>query len=240
MIFIASPFVFGMVSHNLSAWGTSSTSIVSISDKAYGSTSTLVNALLANAPQFLLSVCYLIVNGLCTGMASAYEWNNLAISRKGLRVTTPKGQQRSTYFLQLPSRWALPLLIASAILHWLMSQSFFLVRVDKIDAQGDVKDWTSACGFSGLSFLIACLVFLGLVTTVAGVSLIRFPLRMPFAASCSLVISAACHPLREENCPHLEPIKWGVVTGSATKGMVRHCSFSTKSVKRPKEGLEYQ
>jgi hypothetical protein len=55
-----------------------------------------------NVPQLALSLCYLALNSICTSLASAYKWNNMARTRKSLRVTDPQGQQRSTYFLQLP------------------------------------------------------------------------------------------------------------------------------------------
>jgi hypothetical protein len=45
---------------------------------------------------------------------------------KTLRVTSPRGQQRSTYFLALPVRYALPLILTSFLLHWALSQSLFL------------------------------------------------------------------------------------------------------------------
>lgn len=44
--------------------------------------------------------------------------------RKGLRVTQPHGYQRSSYFLQLPYRWSLPLIVISGTLHWLLSRVF--------------------------------------------------------------------------------------------------------------------
>ena len=40
------------------------------------------------------------------------------------------GQQRSTYYLQLPYVYSVPLTIASGTLHWLISESIFLVRID--------------------------------------------------------------------------------------------------------------
>jgi hypothetical protein len=54
----------------------------------------------------------------------------MAYHRKGLRVSeNPRGAQRSTYFLQLPYRYAIPLLIVSSAMHWMVSQSLFLVTV---------------------------------------------------------------------------------------------------------------
>jgi hypothetical protein len=88
-----------------SAWGTASDS--TFREANFSSQETLPNAWIANAAQLVLSFCYLAINCECTAMASAAEWNNLASSRKGLRVTRSVGQQRDTYFLQLPYCWSL-------------------------------------------------------------------------------------------------------------------------------------
>lgn len=41
-------------------------------------------------------------------------------------MTDAEGLQRSTYRLQLPYRYSIPLIIASAILHWLMSNTIYV------------------------------------------------------------------------------------------------------------------
>jgi len=48
----------------------------------------------------------------------------------------PAGNQRSTYFLHLPCRFGLPLVLFSGILHWLASQSMFVVAIDFYNFQG--------------------------------------------------------------------------------------------------------
>jgi len=63
--------------------------------------------LIANSPQVLLSVLYLNYNGLFSCVVANDEWSRFAHSRKPLRVTSPAGQQRSTYFLSLPYRYAI-------------------------------------------------------------------------------------------------------------------------------------
>jgi hypothetical protein len=236
---------------SIGAWGSSSDTIVPFGLSTFDTKGTLLNAWLANVPQLILSVCYLTFNSLCTAMAGAYEWNHLAVTRKGLRVTKPKGQQRSTYFLQLPFKWAIPLTVTSGLLHWLISESFFFIRLDMQDRDGNPirqdtldqsgniiqKGSKSACGFSALSLLVLCAVFLALLAVVLLIGTWRFQVRLPFAASCSLVVSAACHPPHEEDKPHLGGVKWGVVEGRV--GGIRHCSLSTKAVKKPKVGVKY-
>ena len=94
-----------------------------------GSGGLLLNILLANLPQGIFSFLYLTYNGLYTCMLPADEWSRFAHQRKSLRVTSPTGPQRSTYYLHLPYLYSIPLLILSGALHWLVSQSIFLARV---------------------------------------------------------------------------------------------------------------
>ncbi|KAH6644215.1 hypothetical protein C7974DRAFT_371355 [Boeremia exigua] len=189
-------------SGGLSAWGTSSRIVIPTK------MGPMTDALLVNLPQFLISWSYIILNGICTAMASAREWNKLATSREGLRVTMPQGEQRSTYFLQLPLKRALPLMTTSGLLHWLMSQSFFVVRANLEDVSSRL------------------------------VGARRMQQKMPLAASCSLVISAACHAPSDEHDPHLKKVRWGVIEKSPGSGYT-HCSITAKEVQKPITGQRY-
>jgi hypothetical protein len=220
-------------------WGTASDTTFREADPS--AQQTLLNAWIANAAQLVLSFCYLAINSECTAMAGAAEWNNLAASHKGLRVTRPVGQQRDTYFLQLPYRWSLPLTVASGGLHWLLSQSVFLVRIDTYDRSQQLilgQQSKSACGFSGTSFITMTIAFWLLVGAVGLIGRKKIKIQVPFAASCSLVISAACHPTADDTGAHLRPLKWGVVDEKMYDGEM-HCSLSSGRVKRPKVGVKY-
>jgi hypothetical protein len=220
-------------------WGTASDTTFREADSS--SQQTLLNAWIANAAQLILSFCYLAINSECTAMAGAAEWNNLALSHKGLRVTRPVGQQRDTYFLQLPYRWSLPLTIASGGLHWLLSQSIFLVRIDTYDRSFNLiqsEASKSACGFSGTSFITLTICFWILVGIVGLIGRKKIKIQVPFAASCSLVISAACHTTADDTDAHLRPVRWGVVEQRMFDGEL-HCSLSSKKVSKPKADVKY-
>ncbi|KAF3005003.1 hypothetical protein E8E13_008650 [Curvularia kusanoi] len=93
--------------------------------------SVIGNALVANTPQVILSFIYLLLNSLFTTMLLSHEWASYTRTRKGLRTSgARRGNQRSTYFLSLPYRFAVPLMVVSALLHWLVSQSIFLVAIE--------------------------------------------------------------------------------------------------------------
>jgi hypothetical protein len=80
-----------------------------------------------NIWQVVLSLLYLAYNALLTCMVVGDEWSRFASRRKPLRVTHPRGIQRSTYFISMPYRYGVPLMIANTVLHIMISQSLFIV-----------------------------------------------------------------------------------------------------------------
>jgi hypothetical protein len=233
-------FAFAVGRGDLGAWGTSSSLIITATESTPTAGGVLKNAFLANLPQFVLSVVYFMINRICTSICSAQEWNDYAIHRKGLRVTeTPRGSQRSTHFLQLPYRWAIPLTIAQGFLHWLLSQSVFLVRADMRNREGVLYPTSiCACGYSPLSLAMFTLVFLGLISTIIFLVL-RYSMEvyLPPVQHCSAVISAACHPPSDDQNANIRKVQWGVV--SMPGSIVEHCTFTSQEVSLPKDGTRY-
>jgi hypothetical protein len=221
---------------DLNGWGSKSEQIVAFSRTSFTTTGTLTNALLANIPQLLLSVSYFFFNGVCTAMATAQEWNSFGTQRKALRVSKPAGAQRDTYFLQLPYKLSIPLAVMSGLMHWLLSQSFFLVRQDYRNGDGTLQTdlSRSACGISALSLLVLLVVYLGLYIFFIVFAFIRIRVRIPFAASCSLVYSAACHPPESDLDAQLKPVQWGMV------GQSEHCTITSQAVTAPIPGVVYR
>lgn len=176
-------------------------------------------------------------------MLLAQEWNHYAHNRKPLRVSSPIGRQRSTYFLQLPYKYAIPLLIVSGTLHWFVSQSIFLASVESYDPDGvlDLRFSYSTCGYSpmpiiGVIILGSLLVIFGLVMGSR-----TYEPGIPLAASCSIAISAACHVPEQELELHPEqaPLQWGVVPGVFDERGNPHCSFSSQPVTQPVDHVYY-
>ena len=174
----------------------------------------IANVLVANSPQLILSFLYFAYNGLWTYMLLSQEWFSYAQKAKGLRVTSSRGEQRSTYRLQLPYRYGIPLMMMSGLLHWLVSQSIFLMLLSAYDA--DDNDIPAAsyitCGYSPIAILTSILV--GSLTLIVGLlnGFRRYPATsMPLAASCSAAISAACHATQDDSEAHLKAVRWGVV-----------------------------
>jgi hypothetical protein len=197
-----------------------------------GTSALLANALAANAPQAILSILYFAYNALFTAMATSAEWASFASQRHELRVSAcARGAQICTRALQLPLRSALALAVGSAVLHWLISQSLFLVYLETYDVRGrrNYGGDLVSCGYSPLAMiwtLIGGTVMLILVI-VEGSR--RLPAVMPVAGSCSAAIAAACQPVKEgefnPDAP-LQPVQWGAMD----TGKSPHYGFSAEIV----------
>ena len=176
-------------------------------------------------------------NGLFTCMLFAEEWNAHASQRKFLRVTSPKERQRSTYRLQLPYRYGIPLLIASSTLQWFVSQSVLLARVNVINSQNLEVAELSTCGYSPMAIISG--IILGSIVVLVGISngFRRVSVGMPLASSCSAAISAACHPPKTDVNASLKRVMWGVINGSDES--VGHCTFTSLEVEAPIAGRRY-
>ncbi|KAI4176723.1 MAG: hypothetical protein LQ346_007820 [Caloplaca aetnensis] len=199
--------------------------------------SLLATVIIANIPQTILSYVYILFNSLYTCMLAGHEWTQFAKHRKTLRVTSPVGAQRSTFWLQLPYRYSLPLVTCSSLLAWLASQSLFLVKIEVLEHDGPsgprvVRPDKSvlSCGFCPgaiiLAIIVGTLIMLGAVV----LGLRQYTSDMPIVSTSSAAISAACH--RDSDDPDdpdasVLPLKWGLVS---KRNGIGHCCFSSKPV----------
>lgn len=215
-----------------------------------GSGAIWTTALLAHLSQPLLALLYYAYNSLYTALYLAVEWDAYGSQKKGLRVSCePRGCQRSAHFLQLPLRYGVPLAMSSALVHWLASESVFVVSLSRAEDKDRSGDRFIGCDFSptALALLLANLLLL-LAVFLIGV-LPRFKNGIPVAGSCSAAIAAACHAhfdrepstnesadpsqlcSAEESCladNSILPLSWGVVE-SGRNGEVR-CAFTPNDV----------
>jgi hypothetical protein len=221
---------------------------VDVRTMIYANTTDLItNAMIANSPQVVLSWVYFSYNGLLTLLALAREWESYARHRKGLRVSSvPQGKQRSTYFLQLPYRIAVPFTVLSAFLHWLVSQSFFLVSVQLYGYTSN--GWTPvrknqvtrvSLGYSIQPMVVALATGGFLLVAILGAGCLPFKTAMPVVGNCSAAIAAACQPLGEDDGEAAtSAVQWGVIGQS--KSGTEHCGFSRQVVEEPIVGERYR
>lgn len=172
--------------------------------------------LLANTPQLLVSIAYFMYNALLSCMLLAAEYDDYALQRKPLRVSWPKGSQRSTYYLSLPYRYSIPLQGASTVLHWLVSQSLYFVEIIPYDIHGVPVDEAKiiTCGYSPQATIFAMILGGVLIAGSIILGMRRFKSSMPLALYCSAAISAACHPCTEGD-HSMKPVQWGEVVSDS-------------------------
>ncbi|KAJ5937109.1 hypothetical protein N7466_003559 [Penicillium verhagenii] len=219
------------------------------------------NVLIANSPQLIFSLIYFAFNSLLTSMTLSAEWSGYANQKKGLRVShNPKQYQRSNYFLSIPYRYGVPMMITSTLLHWLISESLFMVGIEawSSDGQRDTASDFITCGWSAVGTLITIMVGILFLSGIVGLSLRRFESALPIAGSCSLAIAAACHPHFDPNTQDgyrneevnadmdsevedeemaLLSVQWGAVP---VNGPVGHYSFTSDRVGTPETEKLYQ
>lgn len=203
---------------------------------------------IANLPQVAVSYVYLTLNNILTTMLAMAEWCAFVTDpSKGLRVSSPMPgtSQRSTYFLSLPYKWAIPTTVAIALLHWLVSQMLFFAQIDIYQMSSEGKYSVSTqnnvyqsrfAGIFAVSIAIALLVAL-FATALIGL----YPEHIPLSGCSSASIAAACQPFRlredEDSMRGFDPdlpfqkLYWGVVEDpdSATDN-IGHATFSASSV----------
>ncbi|KAL5355107.1 hypothetical protein BJX96DRAFT_170355 [Aspergillus floccosus] len=244
-------------------------------------TTLLGNVLVANMPQILISISYFHYNTVLTAMLMAAEYDGYAVAgicdnitskkrrsapQKALHVSGKlQGAQRSTYFLSLPYRYSIPLMVTYAVLHWMVSQSIFYVKVVMYDvAQNRVPSAdVDACGWSPMALISSIAVGSVMVLALIALGLRKFRSCIPLAGSCSAAISATCHPPRGDSSAPLEAIIWGEVESSESvvngldsantgttvermdidngyqRGCFGHCSFTSWEVARPSASQVY-
>ena len=212
----------------------------------------LLNGILtANSFQLALSTTYFLYNSLYTAQCAALEWSSYAAGKcRPLRVTWPHGEQRSTYYLQLPYRYGVPLTIFLMVMHFLISQSIFLVRLQYFDINGNPdrnNDGNiSDVGFSPLAILVTVCVGGALILAQLLHALRPLENRMPIHGNSSVVISAMCHSSSEtaQSSPGVsdsrknenmafQKVVWGAVVQPKDEFEIGHCSFSGLAAEQP-------
>jgi hypothetical protein len=156
--------------------------------------------LLANVAQLLLALVWLLYMGIMTSMFLAADWALLGTKGQPLMVQNARGEQRGTWLLGAPLAWGLPLLILQIILHWLISQSIFLISLNIHDPDGTLTRYRDDgprflnCGYSPIAIIFCVVAAVLLMLSAIVLACRRFPQGAPpVVATCSAAISAACH-----------------------------------------------
>jgi hypothetical protein len=84
----------------------------------------------SNIPQLFLAIVALSTNAAFVEMTQADEYVRFLTKRATLRVSNPSGEQRGTYLLGMPYRYAGPMLAITSAAHWSIFQSIVLAYID--------------------------------------------------------------------------------------------------------------
>lgn len=145
---------------------------------------------------------------------------------------------RSTYYLQLPFTYGIPLLVTSATLHWLVSEALFLVLVSGDNDSGE----ESAVGYSIAPIIAIIVLTTCMLATAVGMGFKKLASATPVAGSCSVAIAAACHRPKDDKDASVLPLMWGEVEVSNSdeeQREVGHCCFTSMKVTEPTVGRLY-
>lgn len=165
--------------------------------------------ILVNLPQLICSLLYFYYNALLTAFCQAKEWNAFALAPQTVRVSCkPRGQQKSAYYLSLPFRFAIPLLLLSGLLHWLISQTIFMLKVTFKSFDGGPSERFGGAGYGYIygdhpgelltssyntQGIMYCLITAVIAYTVLfAIGCQRLKGDMVIAGTSSAVIAAAC------------------------------------------------
>jgi hypothetical protein len=128
----------------------------------------------------------------------------------------------------LSHSWAIALVVITIL---------FLVQRETRRRDGSLYDGsTCACGYSVSSILVFSLVLFALIILLRCLLLKKVAIHIPPARHCSMVISAACHPLEDDTGAHLEHVHWGVIE-EWNEHEAGHCTFASRDVMRPQAGF---
>lgn len=210
----------------------------------------MTNVLIANSFQVGLSFLYLFYNNILTRQLLADEWVRFVQveGKKPLRVSAPVGMQRSSYSLTLPFKYSIPLMVASILMHWLISQSIFLVQTSAYDpgpngGHNPAFD-VSARGYSILGTILAISTGFVLVLVIIVHAWVRKYQGMPSGfqrmATDSAAISLMCLRPEGDTEAHLFPVRIGAVADQGAGSKMKRIAFSTDiDMEKPEDNGQY-
>ena len=129
----------------------------------------------------------------------------------------------------------------SGILHWLTSQSIFLVIVEVSGPFGrSIYTTISSVGYSCIAIIFVLTLGVLALLAALGIGCKKLSAEITAVGSCSAAISAACHA-SEADLEEIvsQKVRWGDV-GIVSNLGVKHLTFSTEEgVREPVSGEAY-
>ena len=187
--------------------------------------------IIANLPQLWLSLGYLFWNNQISRIWMEREWRSFYAHRMKPRVSYPLESRhpgvRETRWLQLPYWLTFILMVVSTVLHWLTSQTLFVVEI----LASSQKAPNFYLYFSPLA--IFCTGLLSTVLVLGMMIYYFYPVKtwMPLMAGSLLVVFEACLHLPQKAGMD-ESLVWdlpdgGVMFGDISTARERLAGFGT-------------
>ncbi|KAF6829035.1 hypothetical protein CPLU01_08154 [Colletotrichum plurivorum] len=161
--------------------------------------------LLVNIPQLGMSITILALNVIYTRMFMAREWASYSQRCKPLRVSIPRGRQKSNHVLQIPLPYAIGIQVIGVLAHWLCANAVYATFMEcksVIEIPG-LTDWSIGSYLKITNILLSfkaavgtMIVFFVMLLVPIVAACFRLPSESVLVGSCSAAISAACHALQ--------------------------------------------
>jgi hypothetical protein len=169
---------------------------------------------LANSPQFWFSLGYLLWNNQITRIWGEHEWRSFAGRRKPPRVSygADVAGVRNTRWLQLPYSLSGLLMVVSTTMHWVVSQSLFVIEVENMSGLPNNAEpgIIFAICYSPTAIFVVALMGSLLIFAITIYYFLPFRSVMPFMAGSARVVFASC-TIVPKDLP-VDGIMWGDVS----------------------------
>ena len=195
----------------------------------------MIMALIANIPQIFLASVWLLYMSIISTMFLASDWARFGTNPQALMTSSPAGERRGTWLLGAPPIYGAALLAVQIILHWLVSQSIFLMSFavynDDGTADKEIGGYNNLtqfinCGYSPIAIIFSFIAALIMALAAIAMAFGRFPNGAPpIVGTCSAAISASCHlpPGLAKQDSLYAKLRWGQV--GQTQYNLAHCSL---------------
>ncbi|KAK5994722.1 hypothetical protein PT974_03105 [Cladobotryum mycophilum] len=186
-----------------------------------GRTHFFMTVVLSNIAQLLLSLAYTFWNNILTRQLIADELIRFLQPevKKTLRVSAPRGMQRSSHFLSLPLKYSVGFMLVFTALHWLLSQSIFNIQTIAFQsgpgAQRLPQFDSAKIGYSPLAMICTLIISIVFFLVITGNAILRshhdVPATLLSMATDSYAISSLCQRPDEDKDASLFPVRLGAV-----------------------------
>ncbi|CAI7678266.1 unnamed protein product [Penicillium pancosmium] len=198
------------------------------------SKSILTTALITNLPQLLLSGLYFMYSMVLTSITATHEQSMFAHKTNDSPSHTPGGRATGDVL----ARTSLAIFFTLFDLRIYQPNTEIVMKPSAHFPGVSDTGMTTACGYSPLAISCALGVAVFLFIVLIDLSSRKVKPGMPVVGSCSLAISAACHPPKSDESPSIKPLLWGAVEHESN-GKPGHCCLTSFEVEKPMGGAFY-